>query len=339
MLAYVTRSQSGPASLEKITLPEPKPGKGEVLIGMRAVSLNYRDLVVAEAILGGERPDGLIPVSDGAGEVVAVGEGVTRFKQGDRVVASFMRDWIEGPLTDAKQATSLGGGGVNGLLAERVVLPESSLLPIPSHLNYEEASTLPCAALTAWNAMFEHGNLRAGQTLLVLGTGGVSIFALQFGKMIGANVIVTSSSDEKLAHVREMGAWHTINYRKNPDWHEDVLAATGGVGVDMTIEVGGPGTINNTLKSTRYGGTVALMGVLTGAAATVETVWILHKNIRVQGIYVGSIEMFERMNNAISASRVRPVIDRVFDFDEAVAAYDFLRSKGHFGKIVIKVTG
>lgn len=337
MLAYVLTDKGGLSSLKQVERPDPRPGPGEVLVAVRAVSLNYRDLVVAEALLGGDKPSDLIPVSDGAGEVIAVGEGVSRHKVGDRVVASFMRGWIEGPLTPEKQATSLGGNDVQGMLAERVVLPAEAVLPIPGHLSYEEAATLPCAALTVWNAMFEHGDLKPGQTVLLLGTGGVSIFGLQFARAVGARAIITSSSDRKLEQARKLGAWQTINYRTHPNWQDEVLRHTDGQGVDMTIEVGGPGTMNRSLVATRYGGTVALMGVLTGAVDQVETVWILHRNLRVQGIYVGSVAMFERMNAAIAENGIRPVIHEVVPFAEARRAYDLLQSGNHFGKIVISV--
>jgi NADPH:quinone reductase-like Zn-dependent oxidoreductase len=278
----------------------------------------------------------IIPVSDGAGEVVATGAGVTRFKPGDKVVAAFMPDWVNGPPDEENTRTALGGGGV-GLLAEQAVLPEHGLVPIPSHLSALEAATLPCAGVTAWNALFENGRVKPGDTVLVQGTGGVSIFALQFARLAGAHVIATSSSDQKLARARELGATDGINYKTNPDWDKRARALTGGKGVDQIVEVGGAGTLGKSLRAVRIGGYIALIGVLSGANAEVNPMPVLMKSIRVQGIFVGSRAMFEAMNRAIVASQLRPVVDRVFEFEQAPQALKYLESGAHFGKIVIQI--
>ena len=245
-----------------------------------------------------------------------------------------MPDWRSGPMTPEVQAGALGGS-VDGVLAQQIVLPASGVVKIPDHLSFEEAATLPCAGVTAWYAQFIGGRLVPGDTVLLLGTGGVSIFALQFAKMAGARVIMTSSSDEKLARARALGADHTLNYRTQPEWQKAVLDLTGGKGVDHAVEVGGPDTLNKTLEAVRVGGSISLMGVLTGFAANISTVSILHKNIKIQGTYVGSVSMFEAMNRAIVQNQMRPVIDRVFAFDEAVEALKYLQSGNHFGKVVV----
>lgn len=340
MRVWTLEDAPGFAALVAGERPDPQPGPGEAVVAVRAVSLNFRDLLVATGrYAGGAKPVGRIPVSDGAGEVVAVGPGVTRVQPGDRVAAAFMPGWLDGPLTPEKQATSLGGAGADGMLAERVALPAAALVPIPTHLSFEEAATLPCAAVTAWYALFEGAALRPGETVLLLGTGGVSVFALQFAKLAGARVIMTSSSAAKLERVQALGADEVIDYRAVPEWQERVLALTGGRGVDLAVEVGGPGTLNRTLQAVRYGGQISLIGVLTGLGDRVDTVAILHKNIRIQGTYVGSVAMFERMNAAIAQARLRPVIDRVFPFEQAREAYAHLDSGSHLGKVVIRVTG
>jgi len=263
---------------------------------------------------------------------------VENFKIGDRVVAAFMPAWLDGDLTKEKQASSLGGRQVNGMLAEEVVLPASALLPIPEHLSYGEAATLPCAGVTAWYALFEGACVTLGTKVLLLGTGGVSIFALQFAKLAGAKVIVTSSSSQNLKRARQLGADEVINYRAFPNWHELVLEFTEGEGVDHVVEVGGAGTINQSLEALRYGGTMCLMGVLTGLSGEVNTVAALLKNIRIQGTYVGSIAMFRRMNAAIAHHRMRPVIAKVFAFGSALDAFKYHESASHFGKVVISLS-
>jgi NADPH:quinone reductase-like Zn-dependent oxidoreductase len=336
MKRYEIRTPGGIESLELAEAPPPAPGAGEILVRVHAVSLNYRDLLVVSGMYPGKLSLPLVPTSDGAGEVTAVGAGVTRWKVGDRVASTFFEGWPSGRMTPDDLETARGGA-TQGMLAESVVSSTDAVVRIPDHLSYEEAATLPCAAVTAWNALFEIDPLRPGETVLVQGTGGVSIFALQLAVMAGARVIVTSSSDEKLERARLLGATTTINYAKQPEWENAVRQATGGVGVDRVIEVGGPGTFQKSLASLRMGGRLSVIGVLTGFTGGVEIVPILVGSLHVDGIYVGSREMFDSMNHAIAEARMKPVIDRVFAFDEARAAYQHLRSAKHFGKIVIRV--
>ncbi len=336
MKAYQLDREQKLIQIEK-SIPPYK--SNEVLIRVRAASLNYRDIMVVNGAYGSKTEiNPIAPLSDGAGEIVEVGSEVSRLKKGDRVVAAFMPGWIDGELTEEKQSTSLGGGNVSGMLSEFVALPASAVLKIPKHLSFEEAASLPCAGVTAWYALFEGAKVQPGMTILLLGTGGVSMFALQFAKLAGAKVIITSSSDEKLKRARELGADETINYKTYPNWSEKVRELTNGRGVDHAVEVGGPGTLNQTLKAIRYAGSVSLMGVLTGFSDKVDTATILSKNIRVQGTYVGSVAMFERMNAALETSGLKPVVDRVFTFSQALEAYDYLQSGNHFGKVVIKLS-
>ena len=314
--------------------PEPEPGPGELVVEVRACSLNYRDLQVVRGLYDPKMQLPRVPFSDGSGEVVAVGEGVTRFDRGDRVCGIFMQGWISGGITPSAAATALGGA-IDGMLSEKVVLSEEGLVHVPDHLSFEEASTLPCAAVTAWNGLVEGGGLKAGDTVLVQGTGGVSLFALQFAKMFGARVISTSSSDEKLERALSLGASDGINYKKVPEWDERALELTGGRGLDHVVEVGGPDTLDSSLSAVRMGGGIYMIGVLTGIRGEVNTALILRKNVRVQGIYVGSRAMFEAMNRAISLNETRPVIDRTFSFEEAPNALRHMESGAHFGKIVV----
>jgi NADPH:quinone reductase-like Zn-dependent oxidoreductase len=276
-----------------------------------------------------------IPLSDGAGEVQVTGAGVTRFKPGDRVAANFMPEWIGGQLDETKARSALGGD-VDGMLTEEVVLPAEGLVRIPDHLTFEEAATLPCAAVTAWHALVVGGGVKPGDTVLTQGTGGVSIFALQFARLAGARVIATSSHDEKLARLKELGASDVINYKTTSDWDAKARDLTGGVGVDQVVEVGGAGTLSRSIRAVRLGGYIALIGVLSGLG-DVNPLPILMKSVRVQGIFVGSRTMFEAMNQAIQINRLHPVIDRVFGFDEAVAALKHMESGSHFGKVVLRV--
>jgi NADPH:quinone reductase-like Zn-dependent oxidoreductase len=327
---------AGLGNLVPAERPAPEPGHGEVVVRIHAVSLNYRDLLVAQGKYNPHMSFPRVPLSDGAGEVVSVGAGVTGWHPGNRVVIPFMPGWIEGGPDPAKSATALGGD-VDGVLREFIAVRADALLPVPDHLNFDEAATLPCAAVTAWNGLFVSGNLQPGQTLLLQGTGGVSLFGLQFAHLAGANIILTSSSDEKLERARAMGARHTINYRAEPDWEKRVLEITGGRGVDLTLEVGGVGTFSRTLRATRHGGEVSLIGVLTGVEGDVKLGQILHRAITVHGIYVGSREMFARMNRTIEQHRVKPVIDRTFSFAQTPDAFRHLESGRHFGKIVIRI--
>lgn len=335
MQTYLVTSDQGIDAIELVERPDPTPGPRDVVFRVRANSLNFRDLIVAKG--GYHRNDTrpVIPLSDGAGEVVAVGDQVTRFRVGDRVVGSFFRDWIAGDVSEWEMQSSLGGG-IDGTLCEFVCLPESACLAIPEHLSFEEAATLPCAAVTAWQALVSLGKVKAGDVVLTLGTGGVSVFAIQFAKLHGATVIATSSSDEKLARAKELGADHLINYKAQPDWHKVARDITGGRGVDNAIEVGGPGTLEKSLAATAVSGRVSLIGVLTGGTGAVDPMMALFNRVTIQGIYVGSVEMFAAMNRAIAASELHPVVDRVFSFEEAREAYHFLEQGAHFGKVVIR---
>ena len=335
MRAWRFMEAFGLENLRMVELPEPVPGPGQAVIRVRACALNYRDLVVSKGGYGrGVKPP-LIPLSDGAGEVTEVGPGVTRIKRGDRVCGIFMQRWLAGNPDDDNAGSALGGA-IDGMLAEQVCLNADGLVHFPEHLSFEEAATLPCAGVTAWNALVRSGALRPGQSVLVLGTGGVSIFALQFGKLAGVRVIATSSSDAKLVRVREMGADETINYRATPDWDKAVRALTGGTGVDHVVEVGGAGTLPLSIRAVARGGHIALIGVLAGQGE-IDPRPLLLKSARLQGIYVGSREMFEEMNRAIALAKLRPVVDRVFAFEEIVDAMRYMETGAHFGKICIRL--
>lgn len=334
MKAYELREFGGIVGFHRTERSPASPGAGEVRVRVRACSLNFRDLLIARGLYNPNLPLPLVPLSDGAGEVVEVGSGVTRFRLGDRVAGIFMQKWIAGELT-AEKARSALGGDLPGMLSEEVVLPEEGMVPIPGHLSFEEGATLPCAGVTAWHALVEFG-LRPGDTVLLLGTGGVSVFALQFARLAGAQAIVTSSSDEKLERGRQMGAAATINYRSEPDWEKRVRQITEGRGVDLVVEVGGSGTLPRSLQAAKHGGRIALVGVLSGAGEA-GILPIIMKALRVQGIFVGSRQMFERMNRAVEASAIRPVIDRIFPFEEFPEALRHMERGGHFGKVVITI--
>jgi NADPH:quinone reductase-like Zn-dependent oxidoreductase len=306
-----------------------------VLLRIRACSLNYRDLLVVKGVYNPKMNLPRIPCSDAVGEVIAVGPDSTRIKVGQRVAGLFMPGWLEGELSDAKAKTALGGS-VDGLLAEYAVLAEESVVAVPEHLTDMEAATLPCAAVTAWNGLVVAGGVRPGETVLVQGTGGVSLFALQFAQLAGARIIATSSSEQKLTRVKALGASDVINYRTTPEWGETVRQLTRGRGVDHIIEVGGAGTLAQSLRAVRTGGHIALIGVLSGYGQ-VNPLPILMKGVRVTGIYVGSRDMFEAMNRAIALHQLRPVVDRIFAFAEAPDAFRYMESAAHFGKIVIRL--
>jgi NADPH:quinone reductase-like Zn-dependent oxidoreductase len=335
MKAYRLHSFNGPSGIQSEELPSPRPGPGQVLVRVRAVSLNYRDLLISKGLYNPRLPLPRIPVSDGAGEVQEAGPGVTRFRSGDRVAANFMPQWVDGEIDDTKARSALGGE-VDGMLAQEAVLPETGLVHVPEHLTFEEAATLPCAALTAWNALFESGRVKPGDTVLTQGSGGVSTFAVQFAHLVGARVIATSSRDDRLERLTTLGAVAGINYKAMPEWDRRVVELTGGRGVDHVVEVGGAGTLLRSLRAVRRGGYVALIGVLAGLGE-VNPMPILMRAIRVQGIFVGSRTMFEAMNRAIAVGGFHPVIDRVFEFSQAVEALQYMVSGSHFGKIVIRV--
>jgi NADPH:quinone reductase-like Zn-dependent oxidoreductase len=340
MRAFEVRDAFGLDHLTLTERPEPRaggPGARQVLLRMRAVSLNYRDLMTVEGTYNPRQKLPLIPCSDGVGEVVAVGEEVTRVRPGDRVCPIFAQRWISGEPTRERLRSTLGGP-LDGTLAEQMVLDEEGVVKVPSHLTDEEAAALPCAAVTAWNAVVTEGRIKAGDTVLVQGTGGVSIFALQFAHLLGARVIATSSRPEKLARALELGASDGINYRETPAWGAKVKELTGGAGVDLVVEVGGAGTLEQSLQAVRLGGTLALIGVLSGGAPQLRLASIFMQKIRVQGIVVGDRESFEAMNRAIDLHRLRPVIDHVFPFEEARAAFDRMAAGEHLGKICVRVS-
>jgi NADPH:quinone reductase-like Zn-dependent oxidoreductase len=324
----------GIENLALIDRPDPQPGHGQVVVAVKAVSLNFRDLLIVKGLYNPKMPLPRVPGSDAAGEVIAIGPGVTRIAVGDRVCGTFMQRWISGPLTDAAARSALGGD-IDGVLAERVVLSEEGVVKYPAYLTFEEAATLPCAALTAWNALAE-GGPRPGETVLLQGTGGVSIFALQIAKLFGTRVLITSGHDDKLERAIGMGASAGVNYRTTPEWDKWTKAQTGGVGVDHVVEVGGAGTLERSLKAVRTGGHIALIGVLAGMG-TVNPISILMRAIRVRGIYVGSRWMFEEMNRAFELHRVKPVVDYTFPFEDFPRALQYLESAGHFGKVVVRV--
>jgi NADPH:quinone reductase-like Zn-dependent oxidoreductase len=324
MKRYITTGQNSPKlKLEEVV--DAKAKRGEVVVDIKATSLNYRDLLQAGSA-------GVVPVSDGAGVISAIGEDVEGFHLGDRVVIGFMTGWTEGEFSLAKQATSLGGE-LEGVLTERIVVPANSIVHIPDDMSFEEAACLPCAGVTAWSALFERRPLQPGETVLLLGTGGVSIFALQLAKKAGARVIITSSSDDKLEQARALGADEVINYKRTPDWASEVLKHTGGLGADIAVDVAGPATLNQTLEAVRGGGRISLMGVLTGFEGPINTSVILRKRITLQGIYVGPVSTLK----SLIATGIKPQIDQVFSFEQAEDAYSAIEGASHVGKIVIRV--
>lgn len=313
----------------------PTPGPTEVLVRFHAAAINYRDLRMVEGLYNPRLKMPVVPLSDGAGEVTAIGSEVTKWTVGDRVCPIFIQGWIDGEISFEKARTALGGDR-DGVLREFGCFDESALVAIPEYLDFEQASTLPCAAVTAWHALVVSGGIKAGDSILLQGTGGVSIFAVQIAKAIGARVIITSSSDEKLAHARELGADDLINYRETPDWEKRVSELTGRCGVDHILEVGGAGTLSKSISAVRMGGHIALIGVLAGDAP-VNWIPLFMKTIRLQGLFVGSRKMFEDMNEFFSNHRIVPVIDKVFGFDKVPEALRYMDSAKHFGKIVVKI--
>ncbi len=335
MKAYELQ-RPGLEGLAQTTRTLKPPAADEVQIDVKAASLNYRDLKVAQ---GGYRKFEypLVPVSDGVGEVVAVGAGVTRFSVGDRVATHFHPHWFTNARPTAAETAETLGGQLDGVLAERVNMPADWLVKVPGYLTDEEAATLPIAALTAWTTLVEDGHLRAGETVLVEGSGGVSIFAIQFASLLGARVIAISSSDAKLARARELGAAHTINYKTNPDWDQEILRITNGEGVDHVVEVAGGATLSKALKALKSGGQIGVIGFLDGAKTEIDLLTVIGKRARIRGVLVGSRDAFERMNQFLARHQLRPVIDKVFGFDQVRAAFDHLASGKHFGKIAIRV--
>jgi NADPH:quinone reductase-like Zn-dependent oxidoreductase len=338
MRAYQITHGANIEGLQCIDYPERQLGAGEVRIRVHAVSLNYRDLMVASGNYLVSVEDPIIPCSDGAGEVLAVGPGVRRVQVGDRVAGSFFPFWADGAPTPAKKRHGLGGD-IDGMLAEEVILHEDALAIIPASLSFLEGSTMPCAAVTAWNALFvSSNNVKPGDTVLFLGTGGVSILGLQLARAAGLRTIITSSSDEKLARARELGAHHTINYQTIPEWQDEVLHLTGNLGASVVLEVGGQGTVSRSVAAAAMGGTVAIIGGVSGFGGEVNPVALLGAAKRMVGIHVGSRSMLEDVMRLADTAGIKPVIDRVFPFGQAQEAYRYLASGAHFGKVVIDVT-
>jgi len=332
--ALVLQNRFGLENLAIVELADPAPGPGQVLVRVRAASLNYRDLLIAKGHYNPRLKFPRILASDGAGEIVAVGPGVRTVATGDRVIGCFMQHWIDGPISESVARSTLGSDR-DGVLSDLVVLEEGGVVPIPVDLSFAEAATLPCAALTAWNALTT-GGCGPGRTVLLQGTGGVSIFALQLARALGARVLITSSRDDKLSRALSLGASAGVNYTSTADWDKWAREQTQGAGVDIVVEVGGAGTLERSARAVRHGGYIALIGVLAGGTAF-NPIVLLMKAIRLQGIFVGSRAMFLEMNHLIVAERIRPVIDRVFPFAESTAAFRHLESGAHFGKVVIEL--
>lgn len=336
MRAHEIRGSFGLENLVATERPDPEPGPFQVRVRVKAASLNYRDLLMVQGKYNPRQKLPLIPCSDGAGVVDAVGPGVTRVKTGDRVMTLFAQGWLAGEPTRAKLGATLGGP-LDGALADTIRLHEDGVVHTPAHLSDEEAATLPCAALTAWSALVTYGSIKPGETVLVQGTGGVSMFALQFAKLLGARVLATSSKDEKLARAKELGADEGINYATTPDWDKAARALTDGLGPHQIVEVGGAGTFERSLKAIRVGGTISVIGQLGGNQTPVNLIPILMQNVRVQGILVGHREGFESMCRGIAHHQLRPVVDRVFPFEQARQAFEHMAAGAHFGKVVVKV--
>ena len=336
MQCVVVQDKFGLENLKLVERPDPEPGPGQLLLKMKAVSLNYRDLLMARGHYNPRQPLPLIPASDGVGEVVAVGSGVTRAAVGDRVCPIFAQGWLAGKATPENLRTTLGGP-LDGTLTELMTVSAEGVVQVPKYLSDAEAATLPCAAVTAWSALITHGGLKAGETVLTQGSGGVSIFAIQIAKLFGARVIATSSSDTKRKRLEELGADATLNYKDEPKWGKVVRDLSGGAGVDHVVEVGGGNTLGESLRCVRPDGQISVIGVLSGVATDLNILPILMQNIRLQGVLVGHRESFEAMNRAFALSELRPVVDRVFPMAETRAALEHMATGSHFGKIVIAI--
>ncbi|MEJ4045560.1 zinc-dependent alcohol dehydrogenase family protein [Erwinia sp. SLM-02] len=322
--------------LQRVEEPRPRPGRQQVLIRVAAVSLNYRDLAILHGKSTLAPQAGLIPLSDGVGYIVECGEDATRFACGDRVAGIFFPQWLGGSLTPGNSGGAWGSRA-DGWLTEYKVIDEASLVSVPDYLSDEQAATLPCAAVTAWNSLTQSRPLQPGETVLTQGTGGVALFAVQFARLMGLKIIALTSSEEKAALLRELGATHTVNYRLHPDWYQQARALTDGVGVQRVVEIGGPGTLQNSLKSTASGGEIALLGFVAAGDESVDFMTLFTSGATVRPFSVGSREDFERMNLALAQSRLKPVIDRVFSFSETREAWRYFDRQQHCGKVVIKM--
>ncbi|VWD43135.1 MULTISPECIES: NAD(P)-dependent alcohol dehydrogenase [Burkholderia] len=337
MNAWQVKPGDGVAGLRRIDAPRRAVGPTDVVVKIHSAGLNYRDLMFARGDYLGIGTDALIPVADGAGEVIETGRDVTRFQPGDRVINTYFPHWLDGPPTPQKVSAS-PGAQFDGVLTEHFVSDEAALVAIPAHLNYDEAATLSCAGITAWNALFADGGAGPGATVVLLGTGGVSIVALQLAHAAGLRTIVTSSSDAKLERARALGADATINYRTTPEWQHEVLRLTGGAGADLVVEVGGKDTLPRSVAATKMGGIVSVIGGLSSFAGPELGLLSLIGGIRqLHGIMVGSRAMLDDVVRLVDAKQIKPVVDRVFGFDEAPQAYAYLQSGQHFGKVVIRV--
>ena len=335
MMAFQIRDKFGVDGLQVVQRPDPTPGPGQVVLQMKAFSVNYRDLLVVDGVGRWKPPRGRIPLSDGVGMVAATGEGVSRVKVGERVAPTFYPKWLEGRPVPEKLAGALGGAVADGVLAEYTLFDESCLVHVPAHLANEEAATLACAGVTAWSGLLTFEHIKPGDSVVTLGTGGVSIFALQFAKIFGARVIVTSSSDQKLERAKELGADGTINYKTRPNWPKAVAQLTDGLGADYVVDT--VGDLKQSIAAVRLGGAVAFVGLLIGITAQVDLVTFMGKSARVEAVDVGSREMFEAMNKAIALHAMRPIVDRVFEFHELREALTYLRDAQHFGKVCLRV--
>ncbi len=335
MKAYEVGTQKGTESLRMVDRAEPTAGPGQALVRIKANAINYRDVMILNGWYGPAKPETLIPVSDGAGEVVAVGDGVSRVKPGDRVAVSFFSRWIEGPWGPQYFGSDLGGGA-DGTLAEMGAFPADALVKLPNAWSFEDGACLPCAGVTAWNAIVEAGMVKAGDHILLIGTGGVSIFGVQIAKAIGAKSVIISSSDDKLARAKKLGADVGVNYKTNPDWPKAVLEATGGKGADIIVETAGPGNLEKSFAAAAFNGFIGLIGGFAQTKDPINTMGLVGKNLTLHGITVGSRTMQEELITAMVKSNQKPAIDKVIDFKDAAAAYTLMSSQTHLGKIVIK---
>lgn len=335
MKSYVLAAGGGIDDLKIVQTDVPRPGPGQVLVRMHAASLNYRDLLIVNGMYPRNQAERIIPLSDGAGLVEDIGPEVERYQPGDRVAGAFMQQWRDGVMADGDGDSALGGS-IDGVLCEYRLFDQQGLVAIPSYLSFSEAATLPCAAVTAWHALFEGVCVRPGDSVLILGSGGVATFALQLARAAGASTIMTSSSDEKLSRLAEIGATSGVNYRTYPEWATRVREINRGLGVDHVVENGGGMTLGQSIAATRRGGSIHQIGVI--APGEVDPVHILLGSVTVRGIEVGSRAMFERLNRALEVNRIHPLIDRSFHFDEAQAAYRYFAEARHIGKVVIEIT-
>ena len=334
MKAFEIRGNFGVDSLRLVERPIPSPGPGQVILKMKAFSINYRDLLVVDGVGRWKPPPGRVPLSDGVGIVATTGSGVSRVKVGDRVAPIFYPKWMEGRVVAEKMPNALGGATADGVLAEYTLFDEVSVVHVPAHLSDEEAATLPCAGVTAWSAVLRFVPIAQGDSVVVLGTGGVSIFALQFSTLLGARVIVTSSSDQKLERAKELGAAAVVNYKTMRNWPKAVMELTGGIGANYVVDT--VGDLKQSIAAVRLGGTVAFVGLLVGMSAEIDLVTFMGKSARMEAVDVGSREMFKAMNKAIEFHAMRPAIDRVFGFTELPEALGYLREARHFGKVCLR---